>query len=244
MNALQAKGLPLIHRIATSHGELLTVLDEAPFRILMIDILRDGQIDHDLVQALERRKEGLPVHIYSDFSGVSIGQAFSALKGTHIGHVITYGVDDSLSRLVSLLHASLTQPVVERALTALVDRLDWRQALLIRWLVRQGGGPNHVEAAASALGVSPRTIRRWFSPSPAVTPARVVSWVRVLHACVLMSEFNVPVGQSAVAVGFSSPSDLYRRYSSLTGLRLADVPRAELLDRAIESFSHQLTVAG
>lgn len=239
---LQAGGVPVELVVVSFWQELLTVLKRHPEAVPVVDPYRAGAPELDEIVKLNNG--GLSeLMLYGEFSGHSIGRVVAELARAGVTRVVTVGIDDRPIQLAHQIQGACGQGVLERLLAGLEKReaFSWKQQVAVQWAIRNGWRACSVGDMAQGVGVRPRTLRVWFDGYDALSPSRLLAWGRVLSACRLISVAGVDPPVAARRLGFSSYSDLCRKYRRLIRQRLPDDDGADLLDRAIGAF---LSAAG
>lgn len=78
--------------------------------------------------------------------------------------------------------------------------------------------PLSVEAMASGVGMSPRTLSRWCRAHLDESPAELVRRLRVDEARRLLEETDLPLKDVAARTGLGDPSTLWRAFSQYLGV--------------------------
>lgn len=112
----------------------------------------------------------------------------------------------------------------------------------MKWALREGWRGSSVEELGRALGVHPRTLRRWFSDHDHLTPNRALAWGRLFRAAIVLAEPAVDPAQAMHRLGFPNRSALRRTLFRLTGRRLGECPPDELF--AVLARDFQRVVPG
>lgn len=101
-----------------------------------------------------------------------------------------------------------------RRISPRASAVDWRAAAYAK-LTRRSGGRMAVEAAAGAIGISPRALRYIAHDALGLAPKRYARVERLLRA--LQASQEAPWGRVAARVGFSDQAHLARDLKDLLG---------------------------
>jgi transcriptional regulator GlxA family with amidase domain len=110
------------------------------------------------------------------------------------------------------------------AVPALLARANPTMATFERWVREHLAEPLHISVAASALGVSERTLQRTTAAVVGMSPLEFVHEVRLDEATFLLRNSSMTADAMAIAVGYQNAGTLRalvrrRRHSTLTALR-------------------------
>ena len=212
------------------------VLDEHPNSVPVVDPYWSGTLDLDEAERVVARSMLAGVVAYGDFSGRPAGNDPDALRAVGVRSILTLGVDDAPESIAAAIRDAVGEPEIREVVDRVTAALPWEQQMMVRWAVRNGWRPVTVGELAEGLGVTPRTLRRWCAAHPGLSPRTLLSWSRLLHACRLISHTHLSPGAAARVLGFSSQSDLYRKYERLVGRRFSDESRETLFGLVAERF--------
>lgn len=184
------------------------------------------------------------VLVIADFAKIPAADVVAFLRRYPRVRVVTYGMDDSPREIGEALVSLLGPDRVAEAVQPLLGQLSSDVLRFTSWVLeREDVVGTDLRQAGKALGVSKRTIQRWFADYPGLTAGQVIDWVAVLRATSLVSHLAVPPSTAADRMGFSSASDLYRRYTRLVGVRLSRVERHSAFDVAVGALRRRLISA-
>jgi AraC-like DNA-binding protein len=203
----------------------------------MIDLIAGGEIAAAIIGlhgdrrenvapaavSIQRRFPSLAVLFYFSLDGGDVREAL-ALASTVTPHaVILRGVDD-VSLTITQAVFDTRQAGATQRIVALVSRVaPPGLGETLAFMARHTARPLHVADVARYAGVSRRTLFNRFRQSGLPTVARVIHWLRLLHAAARFEAPDVTVEQVADALGFPSSSTLRHLLKRLTAMTASSI---------------------
>lgn len=203
-------------QVAASWADVSAALSAQKAMVAVVDPYWGGAFDLSSIQKLSREYPGC-VYCYADFSKRPAGEHVRLLLSVGVERVVTLGVDDTCDELAFVLDRAAGMQLLGPLLRRLKELLPLPQYLAFRWSIREGRHETSVESMARALGVRPRTVRRWFEKSLTMSPRDVVDWGRLLQAGAVMQVTHLPPKELASVLRFSDYRGLVRMHRRLVG---------------------------
>jgi len=222
---------------AANWHELMEFATTSASVVAVIDPHIGGRLQIERIRDLT---ELCPVIVYGDFRDRSVGSELPLLLDAGVDRIFSRGIDDPPAAIAAAMNRALRVDLLEPLLDEIEGALPWRQALVVRWAVRRGDRLTTVTELAKLAGVTPRTLRRWFEETSALTPQRLVSWGRILHVSILLDNTAYSASRVAHDLDFSSYGDVCRRYRDLTGESLSVHDRGSIFATAAQAFEKAL----
>jgi len=222
-----------------SWEDMLAEHERFPDAPVVFDPYWRGSLDASTIADLSDSLQSDAI-AYRSFESRPVGTDIPLIVSAGINVIRTLDVDDQPESLASdLLQAIAYRELLEVA-GGLVEGLSRQQQLVLRWAIRCGGRSLSVADLSAELGVSDRTLRRWFDKLDGVSVGRVLSWGRVIYASKILSMARAPAARVIDRLGFSSYSDFCKRFKTLTGEAVSTCGRDHLYTEAIHALREAL----
>jgi AraC-like DNA-binding protein len=206
-----------------------------PLALAVVDPYEDGSLQLEPIARLGRHNASRTV-CYVDLSRQPAGEHVRLILSSGIVRVITARVDDSPREMAEIFDRTIGSNLLTTLLERARDVLPWKEYLAVQWAIREGWHKTSVDAMAAALGVQPRSVRRWFGNRSELSPRDVVVWGRLLNACLLLKVTGLSQRQVADMLGFRSVREFSDKYRGLVGEGLVHVPPEKLFAIAARAF--------
>lgn len=157
-----------------------------------------------------------------------------------VADVIALGREDSapaLARRIRLVQARTIHRLLRRALPRGVP--GRARALLTTAAETVAGGGQAPELAA-ALGVTERTVPRWFERADLPPPRRLLAWLRLLLAAELLDDPGRSVASVARGCGYASEVSLKAALRQFMGAPPSELRERGAFETAANLFSREL----
>lgn len=209
-------------RFADSWTQVLDAVSKGSTCLAVVDPYRGG--DLQLRRIREISCLGVAGLIaYAEFETISgalirpAGRDVALLLEAGAAHVVTFGVDDSPAELLSVMELAVGHGALSGVLTRVEQHLPWRQRIAVEWAIREGLSRQSVAIMARDLGVSTRTIRRWFASNACLSPHALLAWGRILRGTLLLLAGDTELTDVAHLTGYRSGAEFRRQFRHLTG---------------------------
>ena len=200
-------------------ADIWTALAEGPARAVVVPAY--GPDVPDIIatmRALRARYPSVPVLVYYDPLYTN-PRDLLALFQAGAAEIIHSGTDD-LRRLFTSVLASAGQRVAaRRLLDALTPVLPPQTQHLMRFLLEEADAPMSIEEAATAVGLSRRTLERRLDALGYPAPETLIGWCRLLLAAHLLEDQARTFDEVALQLSFPSGMALramLKRYTGVT----------------------------
>jgi AraC-like DNA-binding protein len=157
-----------------------------------------------------------------------------AQAGTH--EVVVRGLGDDGHILRQAIETGQRTSAGMRTLALLMPQVPEVLRGMVEFCVYYPGNAKSVNDVARALCVHRKTLVNYCSRAQLPPPAALISWCRVLHAAVLLTNSAKPIDHIARLLDFQSGSALRNMFRRYTGMRPGDARDADALRRVVATF--------
>ena len=157
-----------------------------------------------------------------------------------ISDILDLGLETSPKAVWQRLRGSRARPLKKRVEDLLSTYVSEYARNVIRAscevACEAGGAPE----LAQAFGVEPRTVAAWCAREGLPSPRRLLAWMRVMLAAMLLEEPGRSVVNAARGAGYATDHALRRAMRELAGGDPATVERGDLFGLANDRFNSEM----
>ena len=166
--------------------------------------------------------------------------ALSTMSSWGVADFVRLGFEDSVGCLAHRLRQVRSHAVKKLLRRALPSGLSSRaQNLIVRAadVVSAGGGSTEL---ASSLKVGPRTVPRWCERADLPPPRRLLAWLRMLIASVLLDDPRRSVASVARACGYAGEASLKNTIRDFFGMSPTELRTQGAFKVVAHAFASEL----